>query len=160
MGNLKLIKIQLGRKKIALQKITTIMWVTCVQKNSQIQTIIRPKYAKYWFFEKLPQISQIHKNCHSFKYNWNFQDQLLLPYKFHSSSMTEILSFNFASCELLRLFGKCKAYHFLFILTFLFVYLYDSVFCSPFSMRWHPKTNPFIFSSKVWLNHHCAIFSR
>ena len=36
-----------------------------------------------------------------FKHNYNFLDQLLLPYNFHGSSMRGILFFNFASCELL-----------------------------------------------------------
>ena len=34
-----------------------------------------------------------------FKYNWNFLDQLLLPYKFHGRDMWEILFSIFASCE-------------------------------------------------------------
>ena len=34
-----------------------------------------------------------------FKYNWDFLDQLLLPYKFHGSDMWEILFSIFASCE-------------------------------------------------------------
>ena len=37
-----------------------------------------------------------------FKYNLNFLDQLLLPYKLHGSSITGILFSNFASCESLK----------------------------------------------------------
>ena len=32
-----------------------------------------------------------------FKFNWNYLDQLFLPYKYHGSSMTGLLFFNFAS---------------------------------------------------------------
>ena len=59
--NLKLTKIRLGRNKFDVQKITTIKWVKCVQKNSQIQKLL----AKIW---------------HIFKVTWIFLDQLLLPY--------------------------------------------------------------------------------
>ena len=48
---------------------------------------------------KLPQISHIHKNHNFLKYNWNFLDQQLLPYKFHGSGMWGMYFFIFASCE-------------------------------------------------------------
>ena len=66
--------------------------------NSNFNLQLLPKYQ---FFKKLPQNSHNHKNCNFFKYNCNFLDQLLLPYKFHRSSMTGILFSNFASSELL-----------------------------------------------------------
>ena len=34
-----------------------------------------------------------------FKYNWNFLDQPLLPYKFHGSDMWGMYFFIFANCE-------------------------------------------------------------
>ena len=54
-----------------------------------------------FFFKKLPQISYIHKN-HILKYNWNFLDQLLLPYKSYGSGMSRIHFFIFVSCEPLK----------------------------------------------------------
>ena len=36
-------------------------------------------------------------------YNWNFLDQLFLPYKFHGSDMWGVYFFIFASCEPLNL---------------------------------------------------------
>ena len=33
------------------------------------------------------------------KYNWNFLDQLLQPYKFYSKDMLGVYFFIFASCE-------------------------------------------------------------
>ena len=45
---------------------------------------------------KLPQI------IHIFKYNWNFLDQLLLPYKFYSRDMYGMYVFIFASGETLK----------------------------------------------------------
>ena len=41
---------------------------------------------KYQIVKKLPQISHIHKIV-IFKYNCNFLDQLLLPYKFCGRDM-------------------------------------------------------------------------
>ena len=64
-----------------------------MQKNYQILTLIKQLLTKI-------KISHIHKD---FKYNWNFLEQLLLPYKFHGSRMGGILFFNFASCESLKL---------------------------------------------------------
>ena len=79
----------------------TIIWVTCVQKN-RFEFLLSSLLAKCWFFKKLPLISHIHQNC-NFLVSLEFFrigiDQLLLLYKFHVSSMREILLFNSASCE-------------------------------------------------------------
>ena len=45
-------KIDLVEMKIAEWKIITVIRVTCVQKNSQIQTLIQHLVAKYQFFKK------------------------------------------------------------------------------------------------------------
>ena len=63
--------------KCDVRKIITIICVTYVQKNN------------FTYSQK----SQF------LKYNWNFLDQLLLPYKFHGSDMWGIYFFIFASCE-------------------------------------------------------------
>ena len=75
---------------------------------TRFKLLIKELLTKYKIFKKLPQISHTHKNCDFFKqaYNWNFFDQLLLPYKFYGSGMRGILFFNFASCELLN--GQLK----------------------------------------------------
>ena len=96
------LKINLIEIKFAVRRILTTIWVTFVKKNTEIQTLIKKLMAKYRFFNKLPQISHIHKNHTFFKYNCDFLDQLLLPYTFHGSSMKGILFFNFASCETLK----------------------------------------------------------
>ena len=47
-----------------------------------------------------------------FKYNWNFLDQLLLPYKFHGRDMWGMYFFIFASCEpLIILFSRKMPTH-------------------------------------------------
>ena len=43
-------------------QIITIICVTYVQKNFQIQTLIEQLLTKYQIFTKLPQISHLHKN--------------------------------------------------------------------------------------------------
>ena len=73
LGNFALKNVKLGREickvkfhlvetKFAVQKIPTTIWLTCVQKNSQIPTLIKQSLAKYWFFKKLSQISLIYKS--------------------------------------------------------------------------------------------------
>ena len=42
------------------------------------------------------------KKLHFLKYNWDFLDLLLLPYKFYGRDMLGIYFFIFASCELLK----------------------------------------------------------
>ena len=59
---------------------------------------------KYQIFIKLPQISQkiftkIVFKLKSFKYDWNFLDKLLLPYKCYGRNMRGIFLFIFASRE-------------------------------------------------------------
>ena len=83
-GNLYLTKIDWVETKSAVQKIITIIWVTCVQKNSQIHTLTKQLLVIY------------------------FKTTLLLPYKIHGSSMRGILFFNLASCELLTWFFANK----------------------------------------------------
>ena len=73
--------------------------INYVRKNFQIRTLIKKLFTKYRFLKKLPQISHIHKNRNFLKYNWNFLNQPLLPYKFHGGDMTGIYFFIFASCE-------------------------------------------------------------
>ena len=68
-----------------------------MQNLFYIQTFIKQLFTKYQCLTKLPQISHIHKNNIYFKYNWNFLDQLLLPYKFHGSDMWGMYFFIFAS---------------------------------------------------------------
>ena len=76
----------------------TIIWIACVQKNYQIRTLQKQLLVKYRFSRIATYFSYSEK-MYFFKYNWNFLDQLLLPYKFHSSNMRGILFFDFASCE-------------------------------------------------------------
>ena len=54
MGDLKLTTIKLGRNKIccAEDNHNNVSNITCVQKNSQIQTLIKHKLAKYRFFPR------------------------------------------------------------------------------------------------------------
>ena len=73
-----------------------------MQKNFQIQTLIKQLFTKYQFLTKLPKISYIHKII-IFKYNWYFLDQLLLSYILHGSDMWGMYFFISASCEPLML---------------------------------------------------------
>ena len=50
------------------------------------------------FHEIAPNFTYSQKS-QFFKYNWNFLDQLLLPYKFYDRGMWGILFFIFATCE-------------------------------------------------------------
>ena len=51
--------------KCGVRQIITILCVTYVQKNFQIQTLMKQLFTKYQFLQKLPQILHIHKN-HNF----------------------------------------------------------------------------------------------
>ena len=61
------------------------------------------KLKSYWqnidFSSNCPKFHIFTKIVIFFKYNCNVLDQLLVPYKFHGSSMRGILFFNFASSE-------------------------------------------------------------
>ena len=61
----------------------------------QIQTLMKQLLTKYQFFKKLPQIWHIHKNSKFLKYDWNFLDQLLLPYKSYGRDVRNVLLFSF-----------------------------------------------------------------
>ena len=88
--------------KCGVQQKITIKCVTYVQKDFKIQTLIKQLLIKNQIFMKLPQISHIHKIV-IFKYNWNFLDQLLVPYKFNGRDMLGMYFIIFASCEPLML---------------------------------------------------------
>ena len=53
------------------------------------------------FQEIAPKFTYSQKSLF-FKYNCNYLDQLLIPYKIHGSSTRGILFFNFACCEPLK----------------------------------------------------------
>ena len=92
-------KNQFVRNKFCCGEDKKVIWVTSVQKDFQIQTLIKQLLAKYWF--STPKF-QIFTKIVNYKHNWIFLDQLLLPFILHGSTMRGILSFNFASCELWR----------------------------------------------------------
>ena len=56
------------------------------ERTFKIRTLTKQLFTKHQILTKLQQISNIHKDD-NFKYNWNFLDQLLLPYKFHGRDM-------------------------------------------------------------------------
>ena len=60
-GNLYITENRL-KSKCAVLQIITVICVTHVQKNFQIQTWIKQLLTKYQFFTKLPQIPHIHMN--------------------------------------------------------------------------------------------------
>ena len=60
----KYVKFDSVETKFTVQKVTTIIRVTCVQENSHIRTSIKQFLLKYRFFKKLPQISHIQKKCY------------------------------------------------------------------------------------------------
>ena len=97
------LKTDLKETGFAMWKIIIVIWVTCVQKNSQIRTFIQGLLAKYqFFFQEIAPIFHIIAQILFSKYNWQLIDQLYLPYKFRGSSMRGILFFNFASWKSLR----------------------------------------------------------
>ena len=53
--------------KYSVRKIITVVFVTYVQKDLWIRTLIQQLLTKYQFFTKLPKISHIHKNRIFFK---------------------------------------------------------------------------------------------
>ena len=59
------------------------------------------------FHEIAPNFTYSQKSLF-FKYNWNFFDQLLLPYKFYGRDTVGMLFFIFASCEPLTVIAACK----------------------------------------------------
>ena len=78
-----------------------------------------------------------------FKYNWNFLDQPLLPYKFHGSDMTGILLFFF--------FFFSFSFFFFFFLLFLFLFflfasceVLKKVFCAWDRLNWAEKMAVFL----------------
>ena len=75
------VKIDLEEQNLQSGKIITAIWVTCVQNNSQIPTLIKQLLAKYWFSRNCLKFHIFTKNYFS-KYNCNFLEQLLLHYKF------------------------------------------------------------------------------
>ena len=95
--NPKLTKIRLGRNEIS-----------CAEDNNNYMGNM---------FAVIGTISIFSRNWPNFKnsqkflqYKWVFSDQILLPYKFHGSSMRGILFFNFASSEPLNaIFLYCLA---------------------------------------------------
>ena len=93
-----------SRNECGVLQITTIICVIYVQKNFKIRNLIKQLLTKYQIFTKLSQISHIHKNRNCS--NWNFSDQLLLPYKFYGRDMSGIYFFIFASCEPLK--AQCQ----------------------------------------------------
>ena len=92
--------IDLVETKVTVYKIITVIWDTCVQKNSEIRTLTKQLRQNIDF-------SRISRNCPKFhlftkmivckcKNYWNVYDQLLVPDKFHWRSIRGILFFNFA----------------------------------------------------------------
>ena len=71
--------------------------------------------SSYWqniifFYEIAPNFTYSHESLF-FKYNYNFLDQLLLPYKFYGRGMWGILFFIFASEPLSNKFTCCVNAH-------------------------------------------------
>ena len=66
-----------------------------------VSNFIQAVIGKISIFQEIAPNSIYSQKLQFPNYNWNFLDQLLLPYKFHGSSMRGILFFffNFASCE-------------------------------------------------------------
>ena len=84
-------KIDWVETKFSVRRIITIIWATCVKKNSQYLNFNEATIGKIsiFFFKKLPQISHIHKHFNFFKYNWNCLDHLLLPFNFMAVTLEE-----------------------------------------------------------------------
>ena len=80
------------KTKFTVQKIIKVTWVTIVQKNPQIVKILH----------QISHINKILVFSYTLKYNWQLIDKLLLPYKFHASSIKENTRFQFACCEPLK----------------------------------------------------------
>ena len=81
--------INLVETNFVVRKIITI-WVTCVQKNSEIQTLIKQVFSISIFEEIAPNFTYLQKNNLIFN---QFLDQLLLPYKFYGSNMNTLFQF-------------------------------------------------------------------
>ena len=95
-----LLKLYLVETKCSVLKTITIIGVTCMQKNSQIQTMIKQLLANYRFFKKLHQISHIHKNGNFWSIIGISYTKCFYPTNFMAAAWEEY--FNFASCELLN----------------------------------------------------------
>ena len=110
-------------------------------KTFHLRTFINQLVVTYRFFKKLPQISHSYKIV-IFKYNWNSEDQQLLPVKFHVNSMTGTLFLNFARRESLS--KHSRVYLFLRVTVYENMKLsinWESVICSlPTMMRRHLVT--------------------
>ena len=82
-GNLYLTENRLGRNEIRCVD-DKHNYVSHMSKRIfRFELWLRSYWQNINFFTILPQISYVHKilNFLNFKYNWNFLDQLLLPYK-------------------------------------------------------------------------------
>ena len=114
------LKLNLVETKFAVQKIITIRWVTCAQKNSQIRTSIKQLLARYRFFKKLPQISHIHKKLLS-KKNWKFKTNCFYPINFMAEAWENTL---FQFCQLWLVKGTSVVSYRLFRFTMFTATLY------------------------------------
>ena len=92
-----ILKLDYVETKCAVLQIITII-VTYVQKNSNsiFNQAVIDKISN--FHEIAPNLTYSQKIV-IFKYNCNFLDQLLLPYKFYGRYMSGIYFFIFTSCE-------------------------------------------------------------
>ena len=69
-GNLHLKKMDFVETKFAVRKIITVLWVTCVHKNSQIRTLIKHLLTKYRFSRNCLKFHIFTKK--KLKCNWIF----------------------------------------------------------------------------------------
>ena len=88
-GNLYLTENHYVETKCAVLQIITIICVTHVQKNFQIQASIKQLLTKYQIFTILPQISHFHNDRNFSSIFATFLDQLLHPYKFYVRTCQE-----------------------------------------------------------------------
>ena len=93
-GNLHLIKIDLIETIFAVWRIITIMSNMCEKEFLELLENIE-------FSNKCPKFHIFTKNGKFSRILGIFRPTILIPYKFHGSSIRGILFFNFASCELL-----------------------------------------------------------
>ena len=81
--------IKLVETKYCVRKIITAIWVTYVQKDFEIRTLIKQLLTKYHFFTKLPQISHIHKNRNILSINVTFQTNCFYSINFMAVTCKE-----------------------------------------------------------------------
>ena len=87
------------KKKFAVQMIIIFKWVTYLQANFQIGTLIKQLLTKYRILMKLTKISLTDKNRY-FKYNCNFLDHCLYTlFSWHWHVRNPFFFSNLASCE-------------------------------------------------------------